>query len=241
MFALAPALDRVKERMCRMLGMVAAAPLTARELLCEAPRSLRELAREHADGWGVAVRMGNDWLVDRGTACAAVCERYATLAGRETQLLIAHVRKKTVGPLAIANTHPFRRGTFVFAHNGTLTDVGAIAARCSAQRLAEIEGDTDSERLFAFVMTRIDEVGDVARGIALAVRQLHALGDVGSASFLLSCGARLYAHRCGRTLYTLTRPSATLIASERLTDEAWVEVPERAVVEIEAARYSIAA
>lgn len=221
--------------------MAAATPLTARELLCEAPRSLRQLAREHADGWGVAMRTGDDWQIDRGTACAAVCERYATFADRETQLLIAHVRKRTVGVTSIANTHPFRRGDFVFAHNGTVTAVAALIARSSAARLAEIEGETDSERLFAFVLTRIDDTGDVARGIAIAVAELHALGDIGSASFLLSCGARLYAHRSGRELFTLARPSATLIASERLTDEAWVEVPERAVVMIDAVTYSIAA
>ena len=221
--------------------MAAATPLTARELLCEAPRSLRELAREHADGWGVAVRTGADWQIDRGTACAAVCERFATFANRETQLLIAHVRKKTVGATAIANTHPFRRGDFVFAHNGTVSAVASLIAQSSAARIAEIEGETDSERLFAFVLTRIDETGDVARGIALAVAELHALGDIGSASFLLSCGRRLYAHRAGRELFMLERPSATLIASERLTDEAWVEVPERAVVMIDAVTYSIAA
>ena len=106
---------------------------------------------------------------------------------------------------------------------------------CSAERLAQIEGDTDSERLFAFILTRIDATGDVARGVALAVRDLHAAGDPGSASFLLSCGSKLYAHRAGRTLFTLARGNATLVASEQLTDEAWVEIAERAVVVIDAA------
>ncbi len=220
--------------MCRMLGIAATAPVSPRELLCEAPRSLRELSREHADGWGLAIRGADGWSIDRETVCAALCARFARLADRQTRLLIAHVRKATVGPTSIANTHPFRRGHFVFAHNGTLADVPAIAARCSTERLAEIEGATDSERLFAFILTRIDATGDVERGIALAVRDLHALGNVGSASFLLSCGARLYGHRAGRTLFMLVRGSATLIASERLTDEAWLEVPERGLVVLDA-------
>jgi predicted glutamine amidotransferase len=225
-----------------MLGIAATTPVSPRELLCEAPRSLRELSREHADGWGLAIRDARGWSIDRDTACAAMCARFANLADRQTQLMIAHVRKATVGPTAIANTHPFRRGMLVFAHNGTLTDVPAVVARCSSERLAQIEGATDSERLFAFVLTRIDEVGDVERGVALAVRELRALGNVGSASFLLSCGERLYGHRIGRTLFTLTRGVATLIASERLTDEDWLEVPERGLVVIEATTvYSIAA
>ncbi len=219
--------------MCRMLGIAATAPVSPRELLCEAPRSLRELSREHADGWGIAIREGEAWTVDRGTACAALCSKFAGLADRQTLLMIAHVRKATVGKTSIANTHPFRRDGFVLAHNGTLRDVPAVIAGCSAERLAQIEGDTDSERLFAFILTRVDATGEVARGVALAVKDLHA-GDPGSASFLLSCGSKLYAHRAGRTLFTLARGNATLVASEQLTDEAWVEVAERAVVVIDA-------
>jgi predicted glutamine amidotransferase len=229
--------------MCRMLGIAASTPLSPRELLCEAPRSLRELAREHADGWGIALLdREHGWTIDRGTASAAICEQFARLADRKTQLLIAHIRKATVGPLSLSNTHPFQREGFVFAHNGTLKDLPSITARCSAARLAEVRGDTDSERLFAFLLTRIDELGDIERGVALAVHDLHAAGDPGSASFLLSCGSRLYGHRCGRTLFTLTRESATLVASERLTDEPWLEVPERGTIVIEASKtFSIAA
>jgi hypothetical protein len=84
--------------------------------------------------------------------------------------------------------------------------------------------------LFAFVMTHVDEAGDIERGVASAVRELHARGDVGSVSFLLSCGARIYAHRLGRSLFTLVRAGVSVIASERLTDEVWLEVPERALV-----------
>ncbi len=110
-----------------------------------------------------------------------------------------------------------------------------VVSRCSGERLAEIEGTTDSERLCAFVLTHIDETGDVARGLVAAVRSLHALGDVGSASFLFSGGKRLFAHRLGfGTLFTLQRPHATVVASERLTDDAWIEVPEGGLVEIAA-------
>ncbi len=223
--------------MCRMLGIVAANAVTPRELLRDAPRSLRALSEVHKDGWGVALRTHDDWIVHRSTACAAHCAEYGGLVDKvETQLLIAHVRQRTVGEISIANTHPFRRGQFVFAHNGTVRDVLCLVSRSSGARLAEIEGATDSERLFAFVLTHVDEAGDVERGAIAATRALHALGDVGSASFLFSGGKRLFAHRLGRTLYTLARPNATVVASERLTDEAWVEIPEGGLVEIAADR-----
>lgn len=224
--------------MCRMLGMVAARPTAPSELLCDAPRSLKVLSEVHKDGWGVALRMHDDWIVHRSTACAARCAQYGGLVENlETQLLIAHVRQRTVGEVSLVNTHPFRRGSFVFAHNGTVRNVAALMQRSSPERSAEVEGTTDSERLFAFVLTHIDETGDVERGVIAAVGALHAAsvsGDFGSASFLLSCGARLFAHRLGRTLFTLARPGATIVASERLTDEVWVELAEKSLVAIDA-------
>ena len=218
-----------------MLGIVAARPVTPCELLRDAPRSLRALSEVHKDGWGVALRTHDDWIVHRSTACAAHCAEYGGLAERAlTTLMIAHVRQRTVGEVSLANTHPFRRGTFVFAHNGTVRNVAALMAATSPERGAQVVGATDSERLFAFVLTHVDAAGDVARGTVAAVAALHALGDFGSASFLLSCGTRLFAHRLGRTLFTLARPGVTIVASERLTDEAWIEIPERTLVAVDA-------
>jgi glutamine amidotransferase len=216
--------------MCRMFGMAAEAPTSPHQLLVDAPRSLRTLSLEHVDGWGVALRDADDeWRIERSTACAAASERYAEIARCETRLVIAHVRKRTVGACSLENTHPFRRDGLVFANNGTLPDVNALVARTAPEELARIEGETDSERLFAFVLTEIAAAGDVARGVTTAVRALHGL-DLGSASFLLSCGAQLYAHRAGRSLFTLARDAAMMVASEPLTDEPWLEIPERSLV-----------
>ncbi|HEV7557961.1 MAG TPA: class II glutamine amidotransferase [Kofleriaceae bacterium] len=218
-----------------MFGLAAARPVALRDLLCEAPRSLRTLSHEHRDGWGVAIRIGDGWRVERDTQAAAMCARYLELASIDATLAIAHVRNKTVGDISLANTHPFCRRGFVFAHNGTVRDLTAISARSAPEHLAAIEGDTDSERLFAFVLTHIDEAGDIPRGVTAAVRALHAISDVGSVNFLLSCGARLYAHRLGRSLYTLRRDDVSIVASEPLTDESWLELGERQLVILEGA------
>jgi glutamine amidotransferase len=169
------------------------------------------------------------WHVERSTETAHACERFARLPAA-ARLVIAHVRQKTVGPRALVNTHPFRRGRFVFAHNGTV-DVSTL--RIAPEHLAAIEGETDSERLFAFLLTEIDAAGDVARGIAAAVRVLHALPSPGSANFLLSCGTRLYVHRLGRSMFRLDRPGVSIVASEALTDDRWTELPERSLIELE--------
>lgn len=220
--------------MCRMFGLLASAPVSARLLLRDAPRSLWTLSAEHRDGWGVAIGEPDGWVVHRDTACAQTSPRFEAVAEAvRARVVVAHVRQKTVGPTAITNTHPFRRGGLVFAHNGTVTEPQALAPAISAAREAEIAGETDSERLFAFIASHIDRAGDVERGVLLAVHALHASPGLGSLSFLLSCGQRIYAHRLGRALHTLVRDAggarALVVASEALTDEEWRELPERSL------------
>jgi glutamine amidotransferase len=181
----------------------------------------------------VALRSAADWEIHRGIESADESQRFAEVAdGAAGQVVIAHVRQKTVGCTALANTHPFRRDAFVFAHNGSITAIPAVTERASARRLGEIEGETDSERLFAMLLTHIDETADIERGVVSAVRELHGLGAIGSTNFLFSCGRRLYAHRCGRSLFALESTSV-VIASEQLTDETWHELPERSLVVVE--------
>jgi predicted glutamine amidotransferase len=212
--------------------MAAARPTSIRDLLHDAPRSLRVLSEQHADGWGLALRRNDTWTVKRGTTCAARCENYAGL-DHEAVLAIAHIRKKTVGELSLANTHPFQRGRFVFAHNGTV-DTTQLVAQTAPEHTASLGGTTDSEQLFMFVLTHIDRAGVVAAGVSSAVRALHALGTIGSASFLISDGDKLYAHRLGRALFTTQRRGVALIASEPLTDnDRWTEIAERQLVVLE--------
>src|SRR3569833_4158751 len=218
--------------MCRMLGMAAARPTSLRDLLHDAPRSLRVLSEEHADGWGIALRRNDTWTVKRSTTCAARCASYAGL-DQEAVLAIAHIRKKTVGDLSLANTHPFQRGRFVFAHHGTV-DTAPLVAATAPEHTASLVGTTDSEKLFKFVLTHVDRVGEVTAGVTSAVRALLALGSIGSASFLFCDGDRLYAHRLGRALIATQRRGESLIASEPPTDnDRWTEIVERQLVVLE--------
>ncbi len=262
--------------MCRLVGVVASEVTEFGLVLKEAPRSLARLSREHPDGWGIAAHGGpgsipppstrsphqGPWRVHKGTNPAGECNRFLEIAARSSgTVLIAHVRQKTVGPTSIENTHPFVRNGWVFAHNGTLTDHASLRAAISPERLADIEGDTDSEVLFAFLLTRLDAAGvtpvagspaardEALRVIALATEELRER-KAGAFNFLLSDGSSCFVHRFGRTLFLLERtphdpPRATaegawtprrhtvLVASERLTEEPWREVPEGTLFRID--------
>jgi predicted glutamine amidotransferase len=256
--------------MCRLLGIVAS-ELTQFGLCLEtAPRSLSTLSHEHPDGWGIAIHVPRaGWRLHKGTARAAEDRRFRRIAMRSRgRVLVAHVRQKTVGPTHLKNTHPFARAGWVFAHNGTIEECAMLRAGCSAERLAQIKGDTDSEALFAYLLTRLD-ARDLTRLAHPDAREeaTRVLADVtaelrhkqiGAFNFLLSDGATTFVHRFGRTLFLLERNPgdlvrqrpdetewstiaarwtrgrrAVLVASERLTDEPWREVPHESFFRVD--------
>lgn len=249
--------------MCRLLGVVCSEATDFRFSLHEAPRSLAVLSAEHADGWGLAVHSrGTGWDLHRNPVRAGECARFKELAASARgEILLAHIRKRTVGPIGVANTHPFQRAGLVFAHNGTIEDIEWFSTQTSNARRAEIEGQTDSERFFAWVLTLLDELGHdrIDEALHRAVDRALERPKLGAVNFLLSNGESLWAFRHGRTLHLLERHPgdpvrevriaheteaeldtpwsprrhAFLVASEHMTDEPWREVAEGTLLRID--------
>src|SRR6187431_1367309 len=98
--------------MCRLLGVVSSEATDFRFSLNEAPRCLARLSPDHPHGWGIAVHAEkHGWDLHKHAACAGEDERFGAIAAdARGEVLIAHVRKRTVGPIGIENTHPFRSG-----------------------------------------------------------------------------------------------------------------------------------
>lgn len=219
--------------MCRLLAIVSSEPTEYRVVLHDAPRSLAVLSREHRDGWGIAVHAETTgWNLERSTLTACDDARFRELAGGTGETLVAHIRQKTVGPTSLENTHPFLRDGFIFAHNGTIRKLDALESRISARRRAELKGDTDSERLFAVVLSRLDaaQIGacclsenadQVLRELAA---ELRAIEGIGSFNFVLSNGRTTYVHRFGRSLYVLTRGRHDPLVRMRIAKETGVAI-----------------
>lgn len=241
--------SRYSDSMCRLLGAVSAEVVDHHHALRSAPRSLAELSPDHPHGWGLAVHDGRrGWDVHKSPACAKHDDRFHTLAhDARGRMLVAHVRKRTVGPTSLSNTHPFHRGRWVFAHNGTIHDLDHLDRRTSGARRAEIEGDTDSERFLAYLLTAIDAAGGsngvhrappgaIDAAVGSAVDALVARPDFGAANFLLGDGEVLYACRNGRSLHLLEQRGLVMLASERPGDEPWPEIAEGSLLRIDAGK-----
>lgn len=177
----------------------------------------------HADGWGIAFFEGRGLrlFVDHECAAESRMAEFLRSYPLKSRNIIAHVRKATVGAVALENAHPFTRELWgrhwVFAHNGDLKD---YQPRLHSQ--FQPVGSTDSERAFCWLMQElakshaglpsIEEMTLTLRELVPQVRRF------GTFNFLLSNGDALWAH-CSTKLHYLVRQHP--FAQATLMDQDW--------------------
>ncbi len=196
--------------MCELLGMSAHHPASI-------TLSLNEFARHggetgpHADGWGVAYYEGPDANLIRESTPAADSVLMSTLRGHRiaSEIVIAHIRRASFGPVELRNTHPFRRElsgrVHCFAHNGDLPGIEE-RFRLDETDVALPVGTTDSEYAFCLLMQRLSRLWTGSRKIPDLQSRKEAvfefaqqIGKLGSANFLYSDGDALFVHGHVRT------------------------------------------
>lgn len=227
--------------MCRLFALRSAAPVNAFRPLWEAPTALARQSVEHPDGWGIAHLERGVMRIAREVRPAFESERFQTHAKNITsELMIAHIRKASVGSNRLENTHPFTHDGWVFAHNGTVRRFDERRAeferRIDPALRQHLTGETDSERCFFMFLT---ELRRAKQGDTLE-RAMHALAKVAAytresdppdlprpsvANFIATDGDRLVSIRFGKMLHFAapgargplrdgTRVDSLLVASE---------------------------
>ena len=212
--------------MCRVFGCVAAEPASIRHELVEAENPLIRQSEEHDSGWGMAVYEradGRDPDLVRYPKPAYDDDEFLEVTSRKARIFNVHVRRATMGGLALENTHPFCLGSYSFGHNGTILRYPRLLEHPSVSRPA---GDTDSEAFVNFLMTIYDAADPIA-SLRRAIRTTVQRSPFSGLNFLFSDGDRLFAYRLGLfELHWLQRPGQLLVASERVTDEEWHTVQQ---------------
>jgi predicted glutamine amidotransferase len=135
----------------------------------------------------------------------------------ETPLFLAHIRAAIGSPVQQTNCHPFRRGPWLFVHNGYIADFAKIRrdlmCAMDPELFAEVHGSTDTEVVFHLALTHGLEQDPLAAlertvGHIEAVAEEHGIRGAVQATFGVSDGSNLWAVRYA----TLDRPR-TLFAS----------------------------
>jgi predicted glutamine amidotransferase len=173
-----------------------------------------ESGLSHTHGWGIATYKNDFPHVERQAWAAYSGECFEKAAAKiYSTLVIAHVRRATMGEPAIRNTHPFAYEGWTFAHNGTVPGFKKFRSEMydeiDENFRSEIAGETDSEHVFYFFLTLNQRYKQrtVIENLREAIQRTcqwskkYAPEGVMGLNILLSDGQIIYGSRIGRSLY----------------------------------------
>jgi predicted glutamine amidotransferase len=183
--------------MCRLLGYCAKAPVSLAELLgADGLADFTALSALHGDGWGMAWYDGAEPAVAKSAGAAVAEARYSDLAQRPLGPLgLLHLRWATPG-LAVqdGNSHPFRYGGYVLAHNGAIHPQDRLGEMLPPDWERQVTGTTDSERYFLHLMWRLAERdGDIMAAIADTTADIAGRFAPNSLNAIMLAPGMLYA------------------------------------------------
>lgn len=213
--------------MCRIFGFRSVIPSMVHRSLVEADNALCTQSKRHPDGWGVAYYVDGAPHVVKSAASALTDNLFHKVSGLvSSETVIAHIRKATVGPTTILNSHPFQYGRWVLCHNGTVPEFDQVREKFHAMISPKLRrfilGETDSEVIFFLFLTQLSKFGvlaskidsaDIAKALAETVARVRDVADSRpgiAASALTLCvsdGITLIATRNGRQLFYSTYKS----------------------------------
>ncbi len=209
--------------MCRLFGFRSNVPSRAHGSLVAAENALARQAEAHRDGWGIGYFMGTEAYILKSEEGAAEDDRFERISRRlQSHTFVVHVRRATVGQIDYLNSHPFRHGNWVFAHNGTIFEFDKMKDRVMREIRDDLKGlifgATDSEHLFYYLVSSLDRAGisdcgrsDVsvelaARTISVALGQLFKWSEelgipAPLTNFILTNGRQFFAQHGGIDLW----------------------------------------
>jgi predicted glutamine amidotransferase len=173
----------------------------------------------NGDGFGLGWYGGGDGpAVYRSVAPAWADANLRELAAHtESPLFITHIRAAIGSPVQQTNCHPFRRGRWLFVHNGYIADFHLLRRELmlaiAPELFAEVHGSTDTEVVFYLALTLGLEREPIAAleravGIIEQMARRHGIAGAVQATFGVSDGESVWAVR-----YATEGPARSLFAS----------------------------
>lgn len=267
--------------MCRLYGFRATEETKVECSLVHAQNALLLQSRtdqrggSNPDGWGIAFYHNERPTVERRATAAFEDLYFSDTAERVySKTVLAHVRDATVGKMSPLNSHPFSYGVWAFAHNGTVQGFehlqNELLNETDPALRSRIQGQTDSEHAFFWLLTRIHAAGlplehpcpdlqKLAHVFARAVSDLAqrcrsaAPDEVEKLNFVITDGASMLVSRWNNSLSWVLREGihdcelcgiphvhhhggtpyrAVVAASEPITHEQWLELPNEHLLAI---------
>ena len=218
--------------MCELLGISAGKPVDVRNYL----KTFYSHSVRHPHGWGLMRASDGAYEIIKEQVCASG-SRILSGVVEKTQPqtnMLAHIRLATVGSVKYDNCHPFsgfdasgRRWTFM--HNGTIYSAGTKLSKYHEEQV----GDTDSERIFLYLMDELnreiilnDAPLNTEQRCRLIDRLTASLSPRNKLNLMIFDGEILYVHKNMRdTLVFRETENGVILSTAPLDSGTWEDLP----------------
>lgn len=217
--------------MCELFGISSARSIPCRDLL----RTFFSHGVDHPHGWGLVHFYGGGVCVEKEPLPSFQSSYLSHRLAEDmmADLLIAHIRKASVGEISYNNSHPFIRKDasgrlWTLAHNGTIYESAELAPYAQVQT-----GSTDSERILYYLLDQINARQQTLHQ-ALSVQErcfvveevIRTITPQNVVNLLIYDGEVLYVHMNRKdTLHLLRQENRLIVSTQPLTQDAWESAP----------------
>lgn len=217
--------------MCELFGLSSAKKIQLNSMLKE----FFSHGVEHPHGWGIAFFYGNAVSLEKQpeNSCKSNYLKQRLRVKIEADKLIAHIRLATKGNMDYENTHPFVMRdncdrTWTLAHNGTIFECDALNPFVYEQ-----QGQTDSERILCYIISRINEVQEKKKRplsqeerFCLVDQIVCEISPENKVNLLIYDGELLYVHTNYRdSLFCCRKGEAVVLSTRPLDKDKWENIP----------------
>lgn len=217
--------------MCELFGLSAHSPVNVRGYL----NTFFSHSVRHPHGWGLMCKKDEKMKIIKESVCASKSHIINDIIHKtEPQTnLLAHIRLATVGATKYDNCHPFsgfdasgRHWTLI--HNGTI-----YSGMQLSKYLSDQSGDTDSERIFLYILDEINKAIILNNAPLSAKQRFHIIDKIAvilaprnKLNFMLYDGELLYVHKNMKdTLVYKDIDNGIVFSTQPLDDEKWIQFP----------------
>lgn len=218
--------------MCELLGFSSDTSVDVRTYL----RSFYRHSSQHPHGWGLMRELNEQTEIIKEPVCAAESRIISSVIDKTPpqKNAMAHIRLATVGAVNIENCHPFS-GTdtsgrcWTMMHNGTIYSSKKLTKYLNIQ-----SGDTDSERVFLYLLDEVNGALELNGGKPLTAKQrceivdkiVVSLSPRNKLNLIIFDGELMFVHKnMINTLYYKSKKRSILFSTTPLDDGEWKEYP----------------
>lgn len=217
--------------MCELFGFSSGCEMNMKQYLTE----FFSHSTQHPNGWGLAEFKGDAPILrtEPISAYKSTLLHKIIEEGISAKILMAHIRKATVGGIRPENCHPFfmrdnMGNGWTLMHNGTIFSGLELIPYTSKQK-----GDTDSERILMYLIDKINDAAEKRENglnsferFKVVEQMISELSYRNKLNLIIFDGNQMYVHvNMKDTLFYQEETGGICFATVPLNNRKWEPVP----------------